>query len=32
MAARELIGRVVDPAVLSDEDVDLWELGEQVVG
>lgn len=31
MAAREMIGRTVDRAVLADEDIDLWELGEEEV-
>ena len=31
MAARELIGRSVDAAALTDDDVDLWELGEEMV-
>lgn len=28
MAARELIGRAIDPDVLADEDIDLWTLYE----
>ncbi|MEE4023575.1 FAD-dependent oxidoreductase [Gordonia sp. PKS22-38] len=31
MAARELIGRAVDTPELTDEDIDLWELGEEMV-
>ncbi|MGV9948682.1 NAD(P)/FAD-dependent oxidoreductase [Rhodococcus aetherivorans] len=31
MAARELVGRTVGAHQLADADVDLWELGEQVV-
>lgn len=30
MAARELLGRQVDPTRLSDEDADLWEMYEEV--
>ncbi|WP_138841430.1 NAD(P)/FAD-dependent oxidoreductase [Rhodococcus pyridinivorans] len=30
MAARELIGRRVDAALLADEDTDLWEMYEEV--
>ena len=26
MAVRELLGRAIDPAVLTDEDTDLWDL------
>ncbi|MFW0783617.1 FAD-dependent oxidoreductase [Gordonia sp. CPCC 206044] len=31
MAAREMLGRTFDRTMLADEDVDLWELGEEVV-
>ncbi|MGU3585481.1 oxidoreductase C-terminal domain-containing protein, partial [Rhodococcus sp. C26F] len=30
MAARELVGRRVDAALLADEDTDLWEMYEEV--
>ncbi|MGE0217223.1 NAD(P)/FAD-dependent oxidoreductase [Mycolicibacterium sp.] len=33
MVARELLGRAVDPAVLADEDTDLWDLvGDELAG
>ncbi|MGV9709977.1 NAD(P)/FAD-dependent oxidoreductase [Gordonia sp. NPDC003424] len=31
MAAREMLGRPFDPVMLADEDLDLWELGEEGV-
>ncbi len=31
MAAREMLGRPFDRAMLADEDLDLWELGEEGV-